>query len=78
MAITERVSSIISIFSISFIMSTYLLGKELGFNKPINRLIFFACFSNLGMDIAGLIAESGPNAGPESGLCQFQAFIIQM
>lgn len=76
MALTERVTSIFSLLGILFILSTYLLGR--GFDKPINRLIFFASWSNLGMNIACLIAEDGVAAGQRSPLCQFQAWAIQM
>lgn len=76
MGITERVTSIISLLSIFFILTTFLLGR--GFDKPINRLIFFASWSNLGGNIGTLIAEDGIAAGQQSSLCQFQAFAIQM
>ena len=76
MATTERVSSVFSLMGILFILSTFALGR--GFDKPINRLIFLASWSNLGMNIATLIAEDGPVAGQKSALCQFQAFAIQM
>ena len=76
MAVTERVTAIFSFFGILFILSTFLLCH--GFDKPINRLIFFASWSNLGMDIAVLIAQDGIAAGQHSPLCQFQAFAIQM
>jgi len=76
MAVTERVTSIFSLLGILFILSTFLLGR--GFDKPINRLVFFASWSNLGMNIAALIAEDGIAAGRTSSLCQFQAFAIQM
>ncbi|MCJ1275697.1 hypothetical protein MMC21_003500 [Puttea exsequens] len=75
-AVTERVTSIFSLLGILFILSTFLLGR--GFDKPINRLIFAASWSNLGMNIAALIAEDGVAAGANSSLCQFQAFAIQM
>ncbi|KAF6235973.1 hypothetical protein HO173_005601 [Letharia columbiana] len=75
MMITERVTSIFSLLGILFILATFLLGR--GFDKPINRLFFFASFSNLGMNIAALIAEDGVSAGQNSSLCQFQAFAIQ-
>ncbi|KAK4696564.1 hypothetical protein P7C71_g1385, partial [Lecanoromycetidae sp. Uapishka_2] len=75
-AITERVTSIFSLLGIFFILSTFLLGR--GFDKPINRLVFAASWSNLGMNIAALIAEDGVAAGAKSSLCQFQAFAIQM
>lgn len=74
--ITERVVSIFSILGIFFILVTFYFLSS--FNKPINRLVFYASFGNLGMNIACLISEDGINAGPLSPLCQFQAFLIQM
>lgn len=76
MQITERVTSVLSLFGILFILATFLLGR--GFDKPINRLIFFASWSNLMFNIASLIAEDGVAAGQDSHLCQFQAWVIQM
>ena len=73
--IAERVTSIFSLLGILFILSTFLLGR--GFDKPINRLFLFAYFSNLGMNIAALMAQDGISAGQTSALCQFQAFAIQ-
>ncbi|KAL8751576.1 MAG: hypothetical protein Q9199_006320 [Rusavskia elegans] len=74
--ITERVVSIFSILGIFFVLVTFYFLCS--FNKPINRLVFYASFGNLGMNIACLISEDGINAGPLSPLCQFQAFLIQM
>lgn len=74
--IVERVSSVLSLIGIFFILSTFLLSSS--FNKPINRLVFFASWGNMGMNIATLISEDGPAAGANSPLCQFQAFLIQM
>ncbi len=74
--IAERVVSVFSIIGIFFILITFYLLKS--FNKPINRLVFYASFGNLGMNIACLISEAGLEAGPLSPLCQFQAFLIQM
>lgn len=76
MQVTERVTSIFSLLGILFILSTFLLAR--GFDRPINRLIFLASWSNLGMNIATLIAEDGPIAGQNSSLCQFQGWTIQM
>ncbi|KAL8683927.1 MAG: hypothetical protein Q9186_000138 [Xanthomendoza sp. 1 TL-2023] len=73
---TERVVSVFSIIGILFILITFYFLRS--FNKPINRLVFYASFGNLGMNIACLISENGPNAGSNSSLCQFQAFLIQM
>ncbi|KAI9754013.1 MAG: hypothetical protein M4579_004889 [Chaenotheca gracillima] len=76
MVVTERVTSCLSIVSIFFILFTYLFAS--GFNKPINRLIFYASWGNLGVTVASLISEAGPNAGQFAPLCQFQAFMVQM
>lgn len=76
LAITERVISVFSIIGIFFILFTFYFLKS--FHKPINRLIFFASFGNLGMNIACLIAEDGISSEHNSGLCTFQAFLIQM
>ena len=74
--ITERVVSVFSIFGLVFIMVTFYFLSSL--NKTINRLVFYASFGNLGMNIACLISEDGIKAGELSPLCQFQAFLIQM
>ena len=74
--ITERIVSVFSIFGILFILITFYFLSS--FNKPINRLVSYASFGNLGMNIACLISENGISAGPVSPLCQFQAFLIQM
>ncbi|KAL9028791.1 MAG: hypothetical protein Q9196_002894 [Gyalolechia fulgens] len=76
LAITERVVSVFSIIGIFFILFTFYFLKT--FHKPINRLIYFASFGNLGMNVACLIAENGISSGHASGLCTFQAFLIQM
>ncbi|MCJ1370771.1 hypothetical protein MMC20_001984 [Loxospora ochrophaea] len=76
MSCTERVASVISIVCISFIFVTFLSSPR--FNKPINRLVFFASWGNLGVNIASLISEAGPNAGQNSRLCQFQAVLVQI
>ncbi|KAL8895692.1 MAG: hypothetical protein Q9207_008060 [Kuettlingeria erythrocarpa] len=76
LAITERVVSAFSIIGILFILFTFYFLKT--FHKPINRLIFFASFGNLGMNIACFIAEEGIRQGAKSSLCTFQAFLIQM
>lgn len=76
LTVTERVVSVFSIAGIFFILLTFYFLKS--FHKPINRLIFFASFGNLGMNIACLIAEDGIASGATSSLCTFQAFLIQM
>ena len=76
MVITERVNASLSMVSILFVMVTYIGAS--GFDKPINRLIFFASFGNMGSAIASLISADGPFAGVQAPLCQFQAFLVQM
>ena len=73
---TEQFTSALSLLGFLFIVVTYLLCQ--GFEKPINRLIFYAAWSNLGTTVAGLIAHHGIDGGQASALCQFQAFVIQM
>jgi hypothetical protein len=76
MIITERVNASLSILGIMFVVATYLFVPS--FNKPINRLLFFASLGNFGSCIAALISENGPTAGPNSSICRAQAFLVQM
>ena len=76
LSVTERVNSCISLVGILFILVTYLAHPS--FNKPINRLIFFATWANLGTCIAALISSDGYAYGNEAPLCKFQAFLVQM
>lgn len=75
MAITERVCSTISLVGASIAILTFLSRSE--FRKPINRLIFYALWGNVLLNIATLISQSGMQSGLGSPLCQFQAFLIQ-
>ncbi|KFY39282.1 hypothetical protein V495_06036 [Pseudogymnoascus sp. VKM F-4514 (FW-929)] len=72
----ERISSVFSVLGSFFVIITFS-AMEI-FRKPINRLVFFATFGNLVTNVATLISRSGVLAGPNSPLCQMQAFIIQM
>ena len=74
--ITERINSVVSVFGIAFILLTYLFTPY--FSKPINRLVFYAAWGNLGSHVASLISGAGPAAGQTAPLCQFQAFLVQM
>jgi len=76
LARTERINSAFSLAGIFFVMGTY--GFSRYFDKPINRLIFFASFGNLGSDIAAIMSDRGPAAGATSATCQVQAFLVQM
>ncbi|MCJ1387419.1 hypothetical protein MMC18_000262 [Xylographa bjoerkii] len=77
--VTERVGSVISLVGCAWIFSTFLGSSK--FRKPINRLIFYAALGNAFCNIATLISQDGIRAAaisPNSPLCQFQAFLIQM
>ncbi|KAI4092491.1 MAG: hypothetical protein L6R37_007568 [Teloschistes peruensis] len=76
MAITERIISGISIIGILFIILTYMFSSA--FSKPINRLVFYASWGNLGLCIVAMISMDGPDAGQKSALCQFQGFMAQL
>ncbi|KAL8672234.1 MAG: hypothetical protein Q9168_003306 [Polycauliona sp. 1 TL-2023] len=76
MALTERIISSVSILGILFILLTYMFCS--GFSKPINRLVFYAAWGNLGLCIVALISMDGPDAGDNSALCQFQGFMVQL
>ena len=76
MAITERIASSISIVGILFIILSYLLAS--GFSKPINRLVFYASWGNLGLCMVALISVNGPDAGQNSVMCQLQGFLAQL
>ncbi|KAI9806239.1 MAG: hypothetical protein M1825_006354 [Sarcosagium campestre] len=74
--ITERITSVLSLLGTFFIIGTFLCSSA--FHKPINRLVFYACFGNIAANVGTLMSTSGIEAGVGSPLCQFQAFLIQM
>ena len=76
MVLTERITASLSIIGILFIIFTYLFSSS--FSKPINRLVFYASWGNLGLCIVALISMNGPDAGQDSALCQFQGFMAQL
>lgn len=76
MALTERIVASLSIAGIFFIILTYLFSSS--FSKPINRLVFYASWGNLGLCVVALISTNGPDAGQDSALCQFQGFMAQV
>ncbi|KAL8749019.1 MAG: hypothetical protein Q9184_006970, partial [Pyrenodesmia sp. 2 TL-2023] len=73
---TERVASCFSVTGTVFIALTFTFSPS--FRKPINRLIFYASWGNLLCNVATLMSQSGIRAGQNSGLCQFQGFLIQI
>jgi hypothetical protein len=72
----ERTSGSISICGSLFIIVTFLSFPA--FNKAFNRLAFYAAFGNIFASSVALISLDGPKAGPNSGLCQFQGFLVQL
>ncbi|KAL8849350.1 MAG: hypothetical protein Q9221_005648 [Calogaya cf. arnoldii] len=76
MALTERLISGASIIGILFIILTYMFSSS--FSKPINRLVFYASWGNLGLCIVAMISVDGPDAGDNSPICQFQGFMAQL
>jgi hypothetical protein len=73
---TERTASVLSLLGTAFIISTFTVNKN--FHKPINRLVFYACFGNVMANIGTIISTSGVTSGSDGPLCQFQGFLIQM
>lgn len=71
----ERVCSTLSLMGCLFIAVTFLGSKA--FHKPINRLVFFASMGNVFTNVATIISRSALR-DVNGGLCQFQAFLIQM
>ncbi|KFZ17131.1 hypothetical protein V502_04740 [Pseudogymnoascus sp. VKM F-4520 (FW-2644)] len=65
---TERVSASFSILGNLFIIFTYLASSA--FHKPINHLIFYASWGNMGANVGTLISLSGIVAGVNAPLCQ--------
>lgn len=72
----ERVASCFSLVGSIFIFLTFSYSP--GFRRPVNRLIFYASWGNTLCNVGTLISASGPKAGQNSHLCQFQAFLLQM
>ena len=75
LSVESRTLSAISIACCAVDIATFLISSR--FQKPINRLIFFAILGNIMFNIASFIFTSGPEAGIHSRLCLSQAFIVQ-
>ncbi|KAL4894616.1 hypothetical protein BDV59DRAFT_13695 [Aspergillus ambiguus] len=74
-SVTERICSAVSLAGTGIIVVSFLCSKA--FRKPINRLVFYACWGNVMANIATVVSQSGIHAGLDSPLCQFQGFLIQ-
>ncbi|KAI1750105.1 G-protein coupled receptor [Xylaria castorea] len=73
-SIIERVGSIFSLAGCLFIIVTFLSSSA--FRKPINRLMFYASFGNMLVNVGTLIARAYV-AKQDSVGCQLQGFLIQ-
>jgi hypothetical protein len=74
-SLIERLCSTLSLLGCAFIAVTFLFSTA--FHKPINRLVFYASLGNIFTNVATLITRSAIPF-PNSFLCQFQGFLIQM
>ncbi|KAI1412534.1 hypothetical protein F5Y13DRAFT_162901 [Hypoxylon sp. FL1857] len=74
--IFERLGAALSVTGILLIFLAYAAFKRL--RTVPNTFIVFASFANLGASIACLIGYSGVLAGPDSDLCQAQAFMFEL
>jgi hypothetical protein len=74
-SVIERVCSVLSLLGCLFIIGTFC-GSSL-FQKPINRLVFYASFGNMMTNVATLMARTYLGDANSAG-CQFQAFLIQL
>ncbi|KAI8952685.1 G-protein coupled receptor [Xylaria longipes] len=72
--IIERVGSVFSLLGCLFIIVTFLGSSA--FRKPINRLMFYASFGNMLVNVGTLIAREYVDQQNSVG-CQLQAFLIQ-
>ncbi|KAF4627981.1 hypothetical protein G7Y89_g10172 [Cudoniella acicularis] len=73
--VIERVTACISVSGTLILISTFILIKE--FRTLSNTLIFYASFANIFANVAALIGGSALSQ-VNGGLCQFQAFLLEM
>ncbi|KAE8443801.1 hypothetical protein EG329_001395 [Mollisiaceae sp. DMI_Dod_QoI] len=76
----ERIASALSLCGTAFVAFTFLSSEA--FQKPINRLVFYACLGNIFSNVATIMARAAIDAVKDknyhTSLCQFQAVLIQM
>ncbi|KAF2641665.1 hypothetical protein P280DRAFT_282059 [Massarina eburnea CBS 473.64] len=75
--VSERIMSVLSILGSIFIIGTF--SRWHYFRKPINRLVFYASFGNVTVNVATLIGTDAISNTPGKfhALCEFQGIIIQ-
>lgn len=72
----ERIGASLSLVGVSLIFLAYAIFKRV--RTVPNTFILFASIANVGASIACLIGYAGILAGDSSGLCQTQAFLLEM
>lgn len=75
-SVAMRISTALSIAGIFVIFGFFSFSKI--FSSPIHRIIFITSFFDLFSCVATLISISGPTAGNNSPVCQFQGFVLEM
>ncbi|KAK2630299.1 hypothetical protein QTJ16_001119 [Diplocarpon rosae] len=75
--VIERLFSTLSLIGAAFIVSTFLFARS--FQKPINRVIFYASAGNVFTNVGTIISRGALHSiEVEHGmLCQFQGVLIQ-
>ncbi|KAI0805552.1 G-protein coupled receptor [Xylaria sp. FL0064] len=72
--VIERIGSVLSLLGCLFIVITFLSSSA--FRKPVNRLVFYASFGNMAVNVGTLIARAYVDDENSAG-CQIQGFLIQ-
>jgi hypothetical protein len=72
----ERTTACFSVAGTLLIFLTFLADKS--FRTLSNTIIFYASFANVMANVACLIGYFGILEGPNSALCQFQGFLLEM
>jgi hypothetical protein len=71
----ERVGASISMVAILLTITSFVSFKSM--RTTPNLFILCACIANLGACIASMIGYDGLEEGPNSSLCQAQAFFFE-
>ncbi|KAJ2977985.1 hypothetical protein NQ176_g4066 [Zarea fungicola] len=71
-----RTCSVFSLLGCLFVIITFCTSKAFH-QKPINRLVFYASFGNIMINIGTLMSRTYVDEVNSSG-CQFQGFLLQM
>ncbi|KAL0941454.1 g-protein coupled receptor [Colletotrichum truncatum] len=72
----ERIGAILSLLGVSLIFVTYWAFKRM--RSLHNLFVLLASIANVGASIACAIGYGGLHIGADSGLCQTQAFLLQV